>query len=549
MANKTATLKNQAGDNIYPNIVGDNRNAAIKDSATIKHTLVDNKISLDLDEAIKGKIDAALQKPTGLTKTKLVGVGAQGQENIEIGDNLTLKDGKLAAAGDSVSPTLNLLDMSTDTPTVRTSITEEEKQNIEKGLYNQVIYNPDPSKFSGNISARLPSKIITLGDYRALTYFIADENGYVLGVANYPFTIGAKDPSTGHYPITINKDDGSALPFDVPVSVVEGEVKWITSGSIQHRTIAMKSRPSASLDKFILHYVDGSSTYTILFNRIQQITDPIKASTFFGTDGSFYYSCTSIDTNIEEIKVPAIDETTLFDKWKVAVKHIDDITPQPILPCTTADDGKVLSVVNGQAQWANAGGGGSGIPVVEGNEAELTEEEKMAGFSGKYTIPAAQTSPFILHTSEGFNIFINVVDNTYNSVLATGNDLGILYGSDTVIYTRTYTPTEIYSTKIEGYLPTDEATSVDINFPALDRIRNSICVVEDRDFTKVFLKNSDNNNLGWFQTPITCRDDGTYRCWYITSKEGDDTGTLATVKCKVINMGGSGPTTTITFED
>ena len=59
MANKTATLKNQAGDNIYPNIVGDNRNAAIKDSTTIKHTLVDNKISLDLDESIKEKINAA----------------------------------------------------------------------------------------------------------------------------------------------------------------------------------------------------------------------------------------------------------------------------------------------------------------------------------------------------------------------------------------------------------------------------------------------------------------------------------------------------------
>ena len=104
MANKTATLKNQAGDNIYPNIVGDNRNAAIKDSTTIKHTLADNKISLDLDEAIKGKIDAALQRPTGLTKTKLVGVGTSGQENIEIGENLILTDGKLAAAGGSNIP-------------------------------------------------------------------------------------------------------------------------------------------------------------------------------------------------------------------------------------------------------------------------------------------------------------------------------------------------------------------------------------------------------------------------------------------------------------
>lgn len=106
MANKTATLKNQAGDNIYPNIVGDNRNAAIKDSATIKHTLAENKISLDLDETIKEKINAALQKPTGLTKTKLVGVGAQGQENIEIGDNLTLANGKLSSSATGGGNTL-----------------------------------------------------------------------------------------------------------------------------------------------------------------------------------------------------------------------------------------------------------------------------------------------------------------------------------------------------------------------------------------------------------------------------------------------------------
>lgn len=52
-----------------------------------------------MDETIKGKIDAALQKPTGLTKTKLVGVGTSGQENIEIGDNLTLANGKLSASG------------------------------------------------------------------------------------------------------------------------------------------------------------------------------------------------------------------------------------------------------------------------------------------------------------------------------------------------------------------------------------------------------------------------------------------------------------------
>lgn len=48
---------------------------------------------------VKEKANNSLQKPAGLTKTELVGVGTNGQENIEIGDNLTLANGKLSATG------------------------------------------------------------------------------------------------------------------------------------------------------------------------------------------------------------------------------------------------------------------------------------------------------------------------------------------------------------------------------------------------------------------------------------------------------------------
>lgn len=48
---------------------------------------------------VKEKANNSLQKPSGLTKTELVGVGVNGQENIEIGDNLILANGKLSASG------------------------------------------------------------------------------------------------------------------------------------------------------------------------------------------------------------------------------------------------------------------------------------------------------------------------------------------------------------------------------------------------------------------------------------------------------------------
>ena len=84
--------------------------------------------------ALVGKIDAALQKPTGLTKTKLVGVGASGQENIEIGDNLTLANGKLSATGGGGSD-VNIL----------VGSAPEESDNGYQGTYSGV---PDASKIN-----------------------------------------------------------------------------------------------------------------------------------------------------------------------------------------------------------------------------------------------------------------------------------------------------------------------------------------------------------------------------------------------------------------
>ena len=100
MADKTTTLKTKTNDNVYPNIIGDNMDNAIVDSAHINHTLTKaHKINFRLDTNISNLIFNSLQKPAGLTKTKLVGVGTNGQENIEIGDNLTLANGKLSASG------------------------------------------------------------------------------------------------------------------------------------------------------------------------------------------------------------------------------------------------------------------------------------------------------------------------------------------------------------------------------------------------------------------------------------------------------------------
>lgn len=108
--------------------------------------------------------------------------------------------------GKSVPPTLNLVDL--ENGEVRTTITEEEKDNLEKGLYNQVIYSEDTEE-----SFFMPSKMLgdKLLDVNMFVQFYLDMNTQsITSLALYGFSIGEKDTS-GNYPITIEKQT------DIPI--------------------------------------------------------------------------------------------------------------------------------------------------------------------------------------------------------------------------------------------------------------------------------------------------------------------------------------------
>ena len=104
--NAANLICHQGGQRTVNGIIGNTRRGIQVDQTLDpdSNNPVANKPVSTALAALAGKIDEALQKPTGLTKTKLVGVGASGQENIEIGDNLTLANGKLSAAGSSSIP-------------------------------------------------------------------------------------------------------------------------------------------------------------------------------------------------------------------------------------------------------------------------------------------------------------------------------------------------------------------------------------------------------------------------------------------------------------
>ena len=102
----------------------------IADSVDIDNV---NKV-LPTDIAVKNNKLGLEHNNTWLTNQNAINLGA----NLEYDATTKTLNAKGGGGGESVSPTLNLLDFKNGT--IRTTITEQEKINLEKGLYNQVIY-------------------------------------------------------------------------------------------------------------------------------------------------------------------------------------------------------------------------------------------------------------------------------------------------------------------------------------------------------------------------------------------------------------------------
>lgn len=114
------------------------------------------------DKAIDAKLPTDL-KATATSLSLLAGstkigngINLSGFEYDEATKTLKASGG----SGASVSPCLNLMDMTTRPATIRTSITEEEKNNLDKGLYNSVIYYDESAGEFGFISAFFPEPLV-----------------------------------------------------------------------------------------------------------------------------------------------------------------------------------------------------------------------------------------------------------------------------------------------------------------------------------------------------------------------------------------------------
>lgn len=124
----------------------------------------------------------------------------------------------LPEGGKSVPPTLVLTDVSGDNIVQKTYITEEEKTNLEKGLYNQVFYIDTsigvPNMYFSNYFPEI--YLASFGGFLMYAGTVDMKEGEEFPTLNpthlygYSIDIAEKD-SSGNYPITITR--GSELPL------------------------------------------------------------------------------------------------------------------------------------------------------------------------------------------------------------------------------------------------------------------------------------------------------------------------------------------------
>ena len=177
-------------------------------------------------------------------ETKL---GGAEKPHMDLGAHLEYIESLLAegAGGKSVPPTLNLVDF--ENGRVRTTITEEEKTNLENGLYNQVIF---PGLIPDDFQLFVPSKLVgdKSLDVNAFVQFncVMGDTPTINALSLYSYSFGAKDTS-GNYPITITKkfditvggSGGGQSIEDLPVVELtpESEITTITDETVKAKIL------------------------------------------------------------------------------------------------------------------------------------------------------------------------------------------------------------------------------------------------------------------------------------------------------------------------
>ena len=286
------------------------------------------------------------------------GINLSGFEYDEVTKTLKASGG----GGASVSPCLNLLD--TETQGIRTSITEEEKNNLDKGLYNSVLYFDESAEPLGFISTFFPEPLAeTEFSIFNLTADEATQKITITGSSVYHIEVFDKNED-GTYPISIQKIEELEASFGGGGGGAIQEIEAIksTGGRSRDNQYTLSSTPTSPM--FIMK-VKNNDGYYIRFTMILQSSLDESEQIYFGCKvGSLsdlntcVYAYSEGTTAILSNQCYLPPEIKSGDIGKVLIArnygyNLEDL-PSSLPNISQSDIGKYLVVGNNQeASWQN----------------------------------------------------------------------------------------------------------------------------------------------------------------------------------------------------
>lgn len=235
------------------------------------------------DTFIFSKYDMSVDETTGtstIVGSSFYSISVEEEKNSDGTYPITIEKGMSASFGSGgVSPRLNLMDM--DTGDVRTSITEEEKTNLENGLYNSVFYFDTSKGEEGLYSVYFPEYIAVLDGAIVFSIYDASLNEAtqsmsITGSSVYSLEIGEPNEDKS-YPITINKAIVGSFGGGGGGAIQEIEAIKSTEADAEANQYTLSSTPTSSM--FIMKVKDDDGSYS-RFNMILQS---------LGTSGALYF--------------------------------------------------------------------------------------------------------------------------------------------------------------------------------------------------------------------------------------------------------------------
>lgn len=251
---------------------------------------------------------------------------------------------KTLKAKGGVSPCLNLTNTVDGVAIPRTSITEEEKTNLEKGLYNSVIYGDSSLGNEGIYMTAFPENLTSNGAEAGFSVYNVSEDEdtgsiNIVGSSMYALGIGEKS-ADGTYPIAIEKQ----LEF--------------TFGKENVTELVIKTLP---LNK----QINSKDGYNILSSIPDRENIVYAGNATVGLSGISYFTklILGLSSNVNQ-NATGDEEYCNFDciAKDMGIGRLSfkkDSYNVPIFksfttwlpPVTANSDGKALIVTDGNAQW------------------------------------------------------------------------------------------------------------------------------------------------------------------------------------------------------